>query len=480
MTFLSSKRARIATKTRKGLFLLSSRTLITNILQIISSLVLAKLLIPYDYSIFGILNNWINSLSYFSDVGLHESLIQQKESISKKHIQNYLGLRLTLSMILSVLFALLILFFKDYLEIKENNLLFYFLGFLTFFDVLSSVPKIFLQKDLDFSRLAKLETIATTCLYFGQILFASLGFSYWCFFIGVFLRTFIVISFGIKNKMFSFPSFKVFKNLKGYLQKGIFFQLNLIIVAIHTILTPLVLKSFLPLQEIGLIYWVTGLVSIPTSFINNFHQTLFPAIAKLQSEEEEIIILMARANNIILFLTFFIFGLGTNSGGAILLNIFDKKWHAGVSILPFIAISIGLYNLRTIPNVILAGVGTPQKRTHVELGNTLLFLISTFYFGNKFGLNGYLWSLTITSIFSMIFSYIKIFRYLTSETIRRFFIFLIASAVSIYGTFYFGLHKSILNSSIFFICGFTFISTLFDKKIIFEVRDILIKLPNKR
>lgn len=465
----TKKREKVAGLAKKGFIFLTSRTLLTNILQLFSSLALARFLKPVDYSIFGVLNGLVNSLSFFTDIGMHEVLVQQKSEIKDEQIRTYLSFRLFVSVVLSLLFAVAFYFLKDYYEIKESNILFYFLGLFTILEVLSTIPTIFFQKRLEFAKLAKVELVGTVLLYVAQISFAYLGFEYWCFFFGIFIRYIVMIIFGIKNKFYIMPKFSSVINIKKYMKVGVFFQLNLMLTATHAILIPIILKYFLSLETIGLFFWISGLVSIPNSFIANFNHTLFPAISKVQSSIDDIKILINKASELILFIIVFIFGLGASIGPSIITIVFDEKWYEARDYLPLVALGIGLFNIRNIGNTLLAGIGQPNKRTGVEVFNLMSLVSLTCILGYFYKLEGYLWAIIISNFLSIIFLSVRTHKYMGIKIYKRFSVLFVSGFLGFYCVRYYQLEQNLIYSFLSFVCVFSLSSAVIDKNIFLEI-----------
>ena len=110
----------INNKTTSGILSLSTRYLVTYGFQAISTTTLARFLTASDYGIFGILQNWIGSLGYTTDVGLKESLIQQQSIATREQLKAYLAVRSTLAIITSLLFAAGFYYFNNKLNIRSR------------------------------------------------------------------------------------------------------------------------------------------------------------------------------------------------------------------------------------------------------------------------------------------------------------------------------------------------------------------------
>ncbi len=474
----SIKRKKIATQSKRGLLILSLRTAITNVLQFISSISLARLLTPYDYGVFGILNGWISSLSYLTDIGLHESLVQQKSDISINQMKSYLSIRIILSVSVSIFFGISFIFLKSYYNFKSDSLGLYFLGLITIFEAFSTIPKIHFQKNLNFIAFSKIELISTVFLYIGQVLFAYLGFGFWSFFIGIILRQLTIIASGFYLKMYHVPSFTHLQPIFSNLKKGVFYQINLIIIALNAIFIPIILKLFLDVDTIGLYFWTNGLVSIPLVFINNYNNVLFPAIAKLQSNREQIKILITRGGEVLILAIGLIFGLGAALGPSLIDILFNERWYAAKSIIALISLTIGLYGTRNIINSLLSGIGNPFMRSKIELINFFLVIGLTYILAQQFQLFGFLYAQTIANFTILIIASIYAREYIQFDLIKRFIIVFSGALLANYLLYNFKLVNNIFISFLIFMLVFFPFCVLLDRKIIIDLQQIFHKIKS--
>ncbi len=97
----------VVKKSKSALFALSTRSIILYALQIFSRIVLAKNLLAQDFGVFGILQGWIGSLMFLTDIGLGDVLSRKSGKISDRDFSSYFFIRITLSIFASVIFILI-------------------------------------------------------------------------------------------------------------------------------------------------------------------------------------------------------------------------------------------------------------------------------------------------------------------------------------------------------------------------------------
>ena len=77
--------ALVTKRSIKGIFALTSRTFVIQLVSFASNLLLTIFLSPAVFGVYFVVSAAIAFLSYFSDIGLAAALIQKKEQIPKKN-----------------------------------------------------------------------------------------------------------------------------------------------------------------------------------------------------------------------------------------------------------------------------------------------------------------------------------------------------------------------------------------------------------
>src|SRR5450759_5788741 len=79
--------ALIIKRSIRGVFALTSRTFIIQIVSFLANFLLTIFLTPAIFGVFFVVSAAIAFLSYFSDIGLAAALIQQKEAITRADLK---------------------------------------------------------------------------------------------------------------------------------------------------------------------------------------------------------------------------------------------------------------------------------------------------------------------------------------------------------------------------------------------------------
>lgn len=453
----SSKKENLADKSRFGFMAMSLRSIITNFLQIASSYILALYLTPNDYGEFGILSSFVGALLFFSDIGLSTHLQQKAEDISPIELQSLFAIRLLLTFLLVLIFIIAQPFIINHYEFTFPYTNFIALYVLIIpLDVVSSIPKLMLIRGLDFKEIAKIDMVSSISLYGTQIALAISGAGVWSFIIANIVRQIasLVMAYYFKRE-FIIPRLDLRVFSKTTYKKGFFYQLNSIIPTSRGIFFPIILSLYLSVDEMGLIFWVTGLVSIPMVFAYNYNNVFFPALAKVHKNQEEAKHLSSRAiENMVLALGF-IFGLGGTIGPQIIDLVFPDKWDSARELVPLAALYIGLSSVRFIGTTIINAQGRPQLLTKIEIVLVIMEYVGVVIFCSNFGLVGYFYSQVIIYALCLVYVYFNTKEWIRTEALRRFFSVLLSTLIP-----YFIIENTLLNQNIVF-SGLSFILIFF-------------------
>ncbi|MCR9206430.1 MAG: oligosaccharide flippase family protein, partial [Halobacteriovoraceae bacterium] len=147
--------ADLARKSRSGFVSLVQRSFLINVMQIASSVVLARYLNQTDFAIFGILNGWVISLIYFTDFGIGDYLSQKGRDYTDEDLSFYFFVRIILTSIATLGFFFIMPLLLDHYKIDliYKNFL-YLLPLFLPLDVLAASTRVKLDLNLKFKKIS--------------------------------------------------------------------------------------------------------------------------------------------------------------------------------------------------------------------------------------------------------------------------------------------------------------------------------------
>jgi|GEM_PF-5007761 len=370
-----------------GLKSYSGRSIFNYVIQTISVFVMAAFLRPEDYASFAIISGWVGVAMFFSDIGLGEILVRQKETLTQNAIENYLGVRLALA-----LGCFLTLFLAtDWLTLNFKLPAQYqwirYVGVLILLDVLSSAARLDLSHQLKFPELAKVEAMATFGLYTVQISAAIFGMGVLSFFLGLLTRSILLWSgLSFYAGHWHRPQFH-WQQFAPRWKEGALYQFNALILSLKAMLIPYVLVGFLSPEQVGLYYWMTGLVSVPLMFVYNYHQILYPALSKLQDQGDIFLKTSDQLLQKYSFFIFMIFSMGAVAAPFLVTLLFKPQWHGATYTIAFAAVGVFLFSLRYMTSATFMAKGLIEARIGIEMLAIVAEIFAVIYFSSR-GLPG--------------------------------------------------------------------------------------------
>lgn len=173
----------VGTRVMKGAFLLTGGRLLLRLSSLVSLMVLARLLTPADYGIVSLAISVMGLLQIVSDVRVNQALIGLRK-IDQRHLNTAFTLSLARGVILSLL---LLLFAGVAADLMKQPLLapvLRTLAIVPLLDGLRNPSFVMFQRNIDFSREFRRQTIATITSSLFTIAAAFYLRSYWAIVFG--------------------------------------------------------------------------------------------------------------------------------------------------------------------------------------------------------------------------------------------------------------------------------------------------------
>lgn len=271
-----------------GVFALTARTFILQIIASVSTFILAILLTPEIFGIYYIVTAIISFLSYFSDIGLAAALIQKKEEPTREELVTTFT---TQQILIGTLVGLTLYFsnhISNFFNLDSGGLFLLQSLIISFFlSSLKTIPSVLLERKLDFQKLVIPQILETGVFYTVIILSAINGYGVYSFAWGALGRGVV----GLVAIYFISPwelglglSFPVVKRLLVF---GVPFQMNSLLALVKDDLMTIFLGKILPFAQVGYIGWAKRWAEIPLRLImDNVIRVTFPAYSRLSGNKE--------------------------------------------------------------------------------------------------------------------------------------------------------------------------------------------------
>ena len=279
--------ASVKTRAVSGVKVLAARTLVSVLLRVVSSLVLARLLFPHDYGVFGVVS-YITGLSMFlCDAGLAGALVRQhREPTRDETFTVFWSQQVLTALVVAAVIGTSPLLIHLYKLSPAALTLLVVMALSLFLSSLRVIPMMALERDLQFPVIARCELIENLAQTASTIGFAYLGWGAWALAGGGIVRGVV----GLLCVWLASPwrpqgrfHFSIVRTLAHF---GVAYQLNAIVPTLLGGWMPLVVGRLLGIAAVGLVGWAGNIASAPMMLSGVLNRVAFPAYSRLQSDPE--------------------------------------------------------------------------------------------------------------------------------------------------------------------------------------------------
>lgn len=357
------------------------------ILQVIVTIILARLLLPEDFGILSMAAVFTGLISVFNDFGIGSAIIQ-KQDLTDNDLSSIFWFSVCIGIVttlLTVAVSPLIAAFYDK-EILIPLLSLMALGF--FLTSLSTVQQSLLMKEMNFKKIAIVETTSTACGGIVAIYLAFQGYGVWSLVWQGLTTTIIMVLLLWVTSQWQ-PKFKFYlSSIKSVLG----FSLNLLGFSAVNYFSRnvdyLLIGKFLGAESLGYYTLAYRLMLYPLQNISTvISKVLFPAFSTIQADNERFRDAYLKSTKYIAFVTFpMMFGLFAVVDEFIL-TLFGPKWEPTIFLLKILCF-IGMFQ----------SIGTTVGQIYLAKGKTdwmfkwgffsTLVTILAIYVGMFWGLKG--------------------------------------------------------------------------------------------
>jgi O-antigen/teichoic acid export membrane protein len=342
--------ALVTKRSIKGIFALTSRTFIVQLVSFFSNLLLTIFLSPNVFGVYFVVSAAIAFLSYFSDIGLAAALIQKKEEISEKELKTTFTIQQILVGLVVIIALLASPLISKFYNLKSEEILLYQVLAISFFlSSLKTIPSIILERNLRFEKLVLPQVVEVFSFSVTAVILAYLGFGVTSFTAAVLIRGIsgLITIYIVQPWKIGIEFHK--ESAKKLLSFGIPFQANSFLGLIKDDLFVAYLGKALPIAQVGYIGFAQKWAYMPLRLImDNVIRITFPSFSRLQHDKDILVKALEKALFASCFIIFpAVTGLVIMS--PYFINFIPKyqKWEPALVSLFFFSINAALSSVST-------------------------------------------------------------------------------------------------------------------------------------
>jgi|SaaInlStandDraft_1057018.scaffolds.fasta_scaffold00979_9 teichuronic acid exporter len=375
--------------------------IVNQIITFSLSIILARLLMPSDFALIGIIVAIISVSNVFIDIGLGNALIQAKK-IEEVHLSSVFWINFIVSIILCCLlysFSGKISSYYGYLEledlIKVMSFTFLVLG-------ISGIYRNILRRNIEFNILAKVNILSSVLSSIIAIYFAYNNYGVWALVIQTYVYNIVgLVILIFKTKWYPKLVFK-YKEIKDLLNFGKKIFLIGLIDSIYQKLDIFVIGKIYSASALGFYSRGKSLNQLIGNFSSNSLSTvLFSVLSKSQNNIDKSRAIILTFFNITSYISLFIGGLLYLISSDLIVFMFTDKWLETVPLFKIMVLTTFYLPLTAIMNSAIKGLGKSELLLKLEIFNKCL-VIPVYVLGYKFGLTYFLYGFLIHQILAIL------------------------------------------------------------------------------
>lgn len=416
-------------KVKKGFLWLFLNYGILKILTAVWTIILARILSPSDFGVFGLASVIVNLMLEINSGGIKSFIIYNREN-TEKATNAAFSLHLILAVFFSIVTIIFSGFFSHFYKQPFVKNLLIVMAFIYIINVFRAIPQSVLMREMKFNTIAQANIIGTLIAVSLSVFSAFLNYKVWSLAVfmlaeGLFVSIFLLIlgkwrpSFYVNIDLWN----KVFKYAKNIIAAGILWYLIYYSDRFF-------IGKFLGERILGLYTLAVNQALFPVFSIGYIaNQLAFPSMSELQNNKEELKYFINNSIKIISGIGFLIYLVLFVFSSEFIIGIFGAKWSEAV--LPFkILIIYGIIRLLFSPvESGMRAIGIPSVELKVALILCPVALIG-FFIGANLSFIMMLFAVLLTvacPILVIIYIYCKKLNVEISELLKNIFPFFVVS-----------------------------------------------------
>lgn len=392
----------LKSKTAKGVFWSSASNLLSQVVNMLFGLVLARILAPEDYGIVGLLTVFTGLATALQECGLSSALINKKDA-SQKDYDTVFWFTAGSSVVLYVILFLCTPLIADFYRIPELKPLgrIVFLGFV--FSSLCIVPMVRLQKELQIKKQSLLLLLVTIISGICGVAMALCGLAYWGLAlqsVGLFFFRMIFVWVAVRWKpTFSFDV----HSFMAMWRYGVKILVNRIVDTLSNNILIVFLGRYYSHAQVGYYNqaakWSYLAYSVFCGVVTGMMQPVFVQASDTMERLQRVFRKMLRFMSMISFAC--MFGLALIASEFITIAITDK-WAQAVPLMQIICVGGGFVPLTWMCNTLILSRGKSGTVMWASIAASCLQLLMVFLchpFGIRVMTMAYVGVLLVTFLF---------------------------------------------------------------------------------
>lgn len=354
----------------------------------IYQVILASMLLPQDFAYIAVISLIIGLSELMSNMGIGEAVIQ-REKVTLKQLSTLFYLNLLISLLISVLFYTASPFIQNFYGYDNLELIVKLLGITIFINGLSSIFRVYLQRNLLFREFSIVQITKTLSdiLITTILIFFGLGIMGYVFgtILSTLLSAFSLIFFTFRKTDLKILNHFNIKDAIPFINFGISISIKKILTFVSQRIDEIIIGANLSSENLGIYYFGKRLVlQIQTVITNSFAQVLLPVFSKIKNNIVSLKNAYTRVSYTVAMVAFPILVGITLTIHLIVPIAFGKQWTDSVIIIQILSLVMILQVLTAnIATSALYSINKPGLVLIIDIVTNIIYITSLILFSKK-------------------------------------------------------------------------------------------------
>jgi len=393
----------ISDKILKGSSWVFMGKILSQAADLIKVVILARILTPRDFGLFGLVMIAIATLDVLTQTGFNAALIHKKSKIDK-----YANTVWSISIMRSISISILLFFLANEISVffnePDSKLLLQVICISIVFQGFLNPFVVNFQKELDFKKQFIYDTLSVLISLVVAVVLAIVLRSVWALIFANIAQWSIrlALSFLLTKKRLKFEiNFKYTKELFHY---GKWVVIQTIFIFIWQQSDKIFIGKILSVEDLGvyqIAYRIALLPVIQISLVSNF--ILFPAYSKLYDQKDKIKSLFLKSTELIMILGIPILCFFIINSGFIISFLFGDQWLGAVVPLMILSVFTFLKLVGDTSTSLFLGLGIPKMESYRNIIQVVVLFLIIVPLTQSYQLIGVCLALTIAAMTTLYF-----------------------------------------------------------------------------
>ncbi|MGH9968917.1 MAG: lipopolysaccharide biosynthesis protein [Pyrinomonadaceae bacterium] len=397
----------LAKRVQSGVSWIVSSSLIGELLRFIRSVVLARLLVPEDFGLFGMALTIVAALNALTTIGLEQTIVATQFDTRdelKAHLNTVWSAEVIRGLVITLLVSASAFPMSRFYSQPQLRVIIPILGLVILVRGFQNIGLVILRKEISFARIFWYELVTNVAGITLTVALAVVMRNVWALVIGLLLTA--ALETVLSYVFHSYRPRLTFERiaLRRALNLGKFVLAIAIASYVTTMADNVMVGRLLGTGALGNYSLAYNVASAPISvLVFALGKVLFPAYAEITAQRPKRLELaftkvFSISSMILLTITVPLFLLA----GEIVQLLFGGRWTTAGTVLRILALSIPLRGLALIISTVFFSLNRHKQVAGGRVLEAIVFLAVLYPLITAFGLTGAAWAVVITYAFACV------------------------------------------------------------------------------